>query len=551
MQLTSKELPKEKSPNIDLPQFSIPVYLINLPRAIARRKNCLQQLEELGIKPKLVAAHDGHSPTFPFHRYHNLSPFLVSQKKSFKPGAFACYLSHAECWKQIAHGNESYGLILEDDIVLNKSAFSNFNLNKYQLDEHEFDIIFVNERITRWLQYLEEKQWVNKDFIPFNDVLIKALINNQFLNYAAAGGDGYLVSKKGAVRLLENMKRYKIDMSPDYAMVFHSINPEGIMKINSLSEENIRKGLVLRLKDISLQDIMTEAPRLHLNSFIYSGVPLVTLVNNKENPSTLDHSKRIGCEVFEKPISQDRPEPNNLNIIEGKIVSSNYGKHSISFFVQDEKDVIQKFHARGKFCGVEDLEMISSAIPKPGVVLDIGSNIGNHTVYFAKIMKAEKVICIEPNFTAVDLLKTNVSINTCTNVYLGYLGIGLSDRVGSYQVDISSNNNLEATKSTESQQDTTVDNFISNSIVPVIPGDVLFSSIEIDLIKIDVEDMELSVIKGLEKTINKCKPVLFVKITDTHVCQVMEYLSQLGYYVIYQNKQHLPNTNYLLTYGGV
>lgn len=45
------------------------------------------------------------------------------------------------------------------------------------------------------------------------------------------------------------------------------------------------------------------------------------------------------------------------------------------------------------------------------IVVDIGANIGNHTVFFANVCKAKKVYSFEPQEKVFEILKKNVEIN--------------------------------------------------------------------------------------------------------------------------------------------
>jgi FkbM family methyltransferase len=63
-------------------------------------------------------------------------------------------------------------------------------------------------------------------------------------------------------------------------------------------------------------------------------------------------------------------------------------------------------------------------------VLDVGANIGNHTVFFEKILGASKVIPIEPVSRAIDLLRLNVSLNRLMRTDLCYLGVAFGAATG-------------------------------------------------------------------------------------------------------------------------
>jgi FkbM family methyltransferase len=53
---------------------------------------------------------------------------------------------------------------------------------------------------------------------------------------------------------------------------------------------------------------------------------------------------------------------------------------------------------------------------RDGVVLDIGTNIGNHTLYFANECMAKKIISFEPAQDTFAMLQENIKINHLENV---------------------------------------------------------------------------------------------------------------------------------------
>ncbi|MCL5072643.1 MAG: FkbM family methyltransferase [Actinobacteria bacterium] len=72
-----------------------------------------------------------------------------------------------------------------------------------------------------------------------------------------------------------------------------------------------------------------------------------------------------------------------------------------------------------------ELLFMKKKIPKDGIVVDVGANIGNHTVLFAKkVGKKGRVFTFEPDTYNNNLLETNVKLNGLKNVTIvkGALG---------------------------------------------------------------------------------------------------------------------------------
>ncbi len=274
-------------------KYNFPVYLINLEHDYERKENSTRQLNELKINPIVVPAYNGHKKDFPFHQYRHLSRGTWWEKNIFKPGAFACYLSHAKCWRQIAMGSASYAMILEDDMIINKDVFKKFDIDNIP---NSFDILFVNIGITRLfkLTSFPENQ-LTDDFISFNNLLLDLLIHNKFNDTLTPGSYGYIVSKKGATKLLQIMEHNKVCMGVDYAMIFNSLNNNDLEKIKKLKK--IPNYLQVYLNNIHNDASSSNSKRINLDSYIYTLSALIT--HDYVSKSTIKHEIYTDFNVFE------------------------------------------------------------------------------------------------------------------------------------------------------------------------------------------------------------------------------------------------------------
>ncbi len=138
-------------------------------------------------------------------------------------------------------------------------------------------------------------------------------------------------------------------------------------------------------------------------------------------------------------------------------------------------------------------------IKKGDTILDIGANIGFHTLYFAELTgETGKVIAFEPVPTNFAKLTYNVGLNTFKNIELRNIALGNKAENISIKADINSNN-----PGAYHLFDREGDVLINCQI-----GDELIKDQPIDFIKIDVEGYESFVIDGLTQTIKKNKPII-------------------------------------------
>lgn len=64
-------------------------------------------------------------------------------------------------------------------------------------------------------------------------------------------------------------------------------------------------------------------------------------------------------------------------------------------FPELEDHVIDRVRKNMRFYEADLLEYLYYAVPHAGLFVDVGANIGNHTLFFARYM-AERVLAIEP-----------------------------------------------------------------------------------------------------------------------------------------------------------
>ena len=146
---------------------------------------------------------------------------------------------------------------------------------------------------------------------------------------------------------------------------------------------------------------------------------------------------------------------------------------------------------------------------KAGICLDVGANIGNHSIFYSTIFS--RVIAFEPNPIAYKLLQANVLKNNILNVEIITAGLGAESQqkklfVCSKNLGMSSLVEQEISTNLELSFDITIeagDNLINKFVV----GDSFIS-----FIKIDVEGFEADTLMGLQKTIAKHLPVIAIEL---------------------------------------
>ncbi len=161
-------------------------------------------------------------------------------------------------------------------------------------------------------------------------------------------------------------------------------------------------------------------------------------------------------------------------------------------------------------------------------VVEVGSNIGSHTVYFAQKVESQgRVIAIEAQRLVFQTLCANIALNSLDNVLAIHAGAGKQN--GTIQVPSLSPHQLH--------------NFGGVSIGKE-EGEttrlLTIDSLELaqcKLLKADVEGMEKQVLEGAKKTIRRCRPLLYLENDrKERSAELVEYIKALGYRLYW----HLP-----------
>jgi FkbM family methyltransferase len=167
-----------------------------------------------------------------------------------------------------------------------------------------------------------------------------------------------------------------------------------------------------------------------------------------------------------------------------------------------------QIRARGRY---EDdfLRLLESEILpacRPGTALDIGANIGNHTLFLARHFA--NVIAFEPNPATRHLLEFNLALNSVENVIVR--PIGLSDRSGSGSLYVDAGN-LGASRIV-APRDKSATGTEGQIVISLAVGDEeIEPDCDIAFIKLDVEGHEHEALRGLRQTIDRCKPIIMLE----------------------------------------
>jgi FkbM family methyltransferase len=220
------------------------------------------------------------------------------------------------------------------------------------------------------------------------------------------------------------------------------------------------------------------------------------------------------------------------------VVRAIIGGGPVFFTVANPDDRIQRKHMRGKFYEPVELDLIAAHFTAGGVFCDVGANVGNHSLYALLRLGAARVIPFEPNPAAYELYLSNMVLNgVLDRIETGTLGFGLTDRDDAPGMALAPReNNLGATQLVAGEE----------GLIPVRRGDDLLDGRRIDFLKIDVEGMELEVLRGLDGTIRTRRPPIFLEVDHRNRPGLMGWCAGAGYRLAVEGRSFKKNQNLLL-----
>lgn len=197
-----------------------------------------------------------------------------------------------------------------------------------------------------------------------------------------------------------------------------------------------------------------------------------------------------------------------------------------------------EYRVRLRSCGKEPetVQWIEKFFKKGDVFYDVGANIGAYSLVAAKYGKGKiAVYAFEPSFLNYAQLSKNIFINECQDSIIP-LNVALSDKtiiggfhhqnlvpggaLHSFGGAVDHNNNTFTPVFTQPVLSYTIDDFIKNFQIP-LPNHI----------KLDVDGIELSILKGAQETCfgSQLRSILVEMNRDKDT--IIAYLAQWGFCV--------------------
>lgn len=217
--------------------------------------------------------------------------------------------------------------------------------------------------------------------------------------------------------------------------------------------------------------------------------------------------------------------------------------NTIKYYVNRNDYGVSGILKLGKLWEPFMIDIFKTYIKENTYALDIGANIGAHTVVISKLFPNNKIIAFEPVKWEFNILEMNLKLNNIINCQTYNVGLGskshhmyTSDNV----MRIEKSSNFGAFTLKERKESDLCE------IVDIVTLDS-YKLNNISFMKIDVETHEIEVLKGALETIKLCKPTMIIEIDPRFADKFFEFfddnLSNIGYKYKLVSKHH----DYLFT----
>ena len=204
----------------------------------------------------------------------------------------------------------------------------------------------------------------------------------------------------------------------------------------------------------------------------------------------------------------------------------------------------------------KDRDQLYSLVREGDIVFDIGTNIGETLLNFAKIVGTKGFVYgFEPDAENYTNVQKNISLNTFKNIHV--FNQGVSDKKETVKLfcvephNRGMNRILDDSVENNDYSFTTIETDTLDSIVKEN------GITKVDFIKIDIEGHETHAIKGAVQTLKRFKPVLFIEIGYTRIIskkttpnELIAILEDLEYSIFHSQTNEKITRSYDFSYVG-
>lgn len=191
--------------------------------------------------------------------------------------------------------------------------------------------------------------------------------------------------------------------------------------------------------------------------------------------------------------------------------------NGFTFFGFKDEYIFETVNKTNNFYEIKLLEKWKYFVPDNSIILDIGSNIGNHMLYWSK--NAKNIYAFEPENSNYELLCKNIESNNLEKITAVKKCVGKEKSFAKVSsIDKSNMGSTTFEYADDGISVIDIDSFVTENNIETI-----------DFVKIDTEGFEVDVLKGSLKILEKFKPNIWIEVRTDTLEEVRKILTNLGY----------------------
>jgi FkbM family methyltransferase len=225
-------------------------------------------------------------------------------------------------------------------------------------------------------------------------------------------------------------------------------------------------------------------------------------------------------------------------------------RHGLMVYNRNDVYIGRSLDLYGEFSQGE-IELFQQVVGIGDVVIEVGANIGAHTLRLAQLAgPGGRVHAFEPQRPVFQTLCANLALNSIVNTHCYMYAVGSQEgELPVPVVDYEEPNNFGGIELGDDAEWRSVGWEVCCEVVPLVTLDFLFAGLDrLRLLKVDVEGMELEVLRGARELIQKTRPFLYVENDRPAKSEALvDLLRSLGYALywhdplLYNPENHFGN----------
>jgi FkbM family methyltransferase len=201
-----------------------------------------------------------------------------------------------------------------------------------------------------------------------------------------------------------------------------------------------------------------------------------------------------------------------------KTILNYKGKQNSIRGLFDSDHIFKQINKTNNFYELNLLKKVES-LNLTGVFIDVGANIGNHTIFFSENCNSSEVISIELDEKIFRTLNTNIAENNLQNK-VKTINLGVGEKNKKVKISDIDKTNVGMTKIIGENGNIEIKKL----------DDIIQDKKNISLVKIDVEGYETNVLYGMEKILLESSPVIIAELRNDEEFNVFQkFINNFGY----------------------